>query len=155
MKSPIHLFTAVAIMLATATVAAQVYKWVDKDGNVQYSDAPPPPGATKVEAKKVDAGSSAASTSPASAPSLDDRSKGYDKRRTEAAEKAKKADETRKKDEAAEENCKGAQAALRDLESGRPIRRTNAQGEINVMGDEEREAELAKVRAAAAASCKA
>ena len=42
MKSPVQLFTAVAILLATATVAAQVYKWVDKDGKIQYSDTPPP-----------------------------------------------------------------------------------------------------------------
>jgi hypothetical protein len=153
MKSPIRLFIAIAILLATATVAAQVYKWVDKDGKVQYSDTQPPADATKAEAKKVDSGKASSSASPA-ANTLEDRVKGYDKRRTDAAESAKKAEDERKKDEAAAENCKGAQAALRDLESGRPIRRTNDKGEINVMGDEEREAELAKVRASATASCK-
>ena len=46
MKSPVQLFIAMAILLATATVAAQVYKWVDKDGKVQYTDTPPPASAT-------------------------------------------------------------------------------------------------------------
>ena len=59
MKSPIQFFIAIAILLATATVAAQVYKWVDKDGQVQFTDTPPPPGATKSEAKKVDTGTTA------------------------------------------------------------------------------------------------
>ena len=65
MKSPVQLFTAVAILLATATVAAQVYKWVDKDGKIQYSDTPPPATATKTEAKKVDTSPAAASTAAA------------------------------------------------------------------------------------------
>jgi hypothetical protein len=155
MKSPIQLFIAMAILLATATVAAQVYKWVDKEGHVQYTDAPPPTGASKAEAKKVETGASAASTSATPAPSLQDRAKAYDKRRSDAADVAKKAEEARKKDDDASENCKSARAALRDLESGRPIKRTNDQGEITVMNDEAREAETARVRAAAAASCKA
>ena len=42
MKSPVQLFAAIAIFLATATVAAQVFKWIDKDGKVNFSDTPPP-----------------------------------------------------------------------------------------------------------------
>ena len=155
MKSPMQLFIAIAILLATATVAAQVYKWVDKDGRVQYSDMPPPPGATKAEAKKVETSNAVASTSPTPAKTLQDRTKDYDKRQKDVIESAKKAEETRKKDEIDTENCKAARAALRDLESGRPIRRSDEQGEVNRMTDEDREAELVKVRAAAAASCKA
>jgi len=154
MKSPIQLFVAIAILLATATVAAQVYKWVDKDGKVQYSDMAPPPDATKTEAKKVGAGNAAASTAPAPAKSLEDRAKESDKRRTEANENAKKSEEARAKDEADKENCQIARAALRDLESGRPIRRTNDQGEIVVFSEEQVAAEIAKARAGADASCK-
>ncbi len=154
MKSPIQFFIAIAILLATATVAAQVYKWVDKDGKVQYTDTPPPANASKAEAKKVETGSAATSSSPAPAKSLQDRAKDYDKRRTEAADATKKSEEARKKDEAVAENCKAARAELRDLESGRPIRRTNEKGEITVMSEAERDAELSKVRALAAESCK-
>ena len=47
------------------------------------------------------------------------------------------------------------QGVVRDLETGRPVRRTNEAGETVFMNDEERQAELAKARAAADATCKA
>ncbi|MBL8524734.1 MAG: DUF4124 domain-containing protein [Betaproteobacteria bacterium] len=155
MKSPIQFFAAIAILLATATVAAQVYKWVDKDGKIQYSDTPPPPGATKAEPKKVETGPGAASAAPAPAKSLQDRAQDYDKRKTEAADQAKKAGEAQKKSADNDENCKAARTALQDLESGRPIRRTNEKGELAYMTDEERQAEISRAREVAAASCKA
>ena len=34
----------IALSAALAASAGQVYKWVDEDGNVQYSDQPPPQG---------------------------------------------------------------------------------------------------------------
>ncbi len=47
--------SAVALSLALAsTVNAQaVYRWVDADGRVQYSDTPPPPGTKGVQEKNV------------------------------------------------------------------------------------------------------
>ena len=158
MKSPLRLIIALAILLATATVAAQVYKWVDKDGKVQYSDTPPPPSATKAEAKKVDAVPSAPATTAASAPAagkaLQDRNKDYDKRRADAAEKSKKDDEAQKTAAAEDENCRRASAAVRDLESGRPITKVGDSGEILFVTDEQRQAEIAKARDLAASYCK-
>ena len=156
MKSPIQLFAAIAILLATATVAAQVYKWVDKDGKVQYSDSPPPASATKTEAKKVEIGPiGAPSGTPPAAASLQDRSKDFDKRQKDAADKDKKAQEAEKKAALEAENCKSAQAALRDLESERPLRRSTESGEVLIVSDEERQAGLVRARAAVASSCKA
>lgn len=156
MKSPIQLFAAIAILLATATVAAQVYKWVDKDGKVQYSDSPPPASATKTEAKKVDIGPAVSgnSNAPAAAPSLADRNKDFEKRQKEAADKNKKAEEAAKNAAIEEENCKSAKAALRDFESERPLRRSSESGESVIISDEERQASLARAKAAVASSCK-
>jgi hypothetical protein len=39
--------------LLAAPVQAAVYKWVDAQGRVQYTDTPPPPNARKVEEQKV------------------------------------------------------------------------------------------------------
>lgn len=155
MKSPIQLFIFLAILLATATVAAQVYKWVDKDGKVQYTDTPPPPTATRAETKKVDAPSSgAAVTAPATAKPAPDRVKEFDKRRNEAAEKTKKDSEAQANAEIDAENCRDARTALIDLESGRPINRSNDKGERVFISDEQRQAEITKARAMAAAACK-
>lgn len=49
-------------VLAVAPAGAELYKWVDADGNVHYSDTPPPANAKKAERKKL--------TDKPSAPSL-------------------------------------------------------------------------------------
>ena len=54
---------AVAAMLVAATAGAQMYRWVDKDGKVHYTDTPPP-GATKSVQKRAGA-PAAAETTPA------------------------------------------------------------------------------------------
>ena len=153
MKSPIQLFSALAILLATATVCAQVYKWVDKDGKVQYSDTPPPASVTKSEAKKVDT-TPPVSAGAAPAKSLQERAKDFDKRREDAAEKAKKDEEAQKAADADAEACRDARTALIDLESGRPINRANASGERGFMTDEQRQAEIQKARGIVAQACK-
>ena len=40
---------AVAAMLVAATAGAQMYRWVDKDGKVHYTDAPPPAASKSVQ----------------------------------------------------------------------------------------------------------
>jgi glutaredoxin len=43
-----------AVLLCVGHVyAAQVYRWVDKSGHVQYSDQPPPADAKKAEQRKI------------------------------------------------------------------------------------------------------
>ena len=39
---------ALSLLLAAATAQAQQYRWIDKNGRVQYTDAPPPAGAKDV-----------------------------------------------------------------------------------------------------------
>lgn len=158
MKSPIQLFIALAILLATATVAAQVYKWVDKDGKVQYTDTPPPPGAAKADPKKVETGTSATpAESAAAAPagkSLQERAKDFDKRRSNEADKAKKDAEAEKVAKNNEDVCRQTRASLFDLETGRPIYRFNEKGEREIVGEEQRLADMAKARELIAATCK-
>ncbi len=158
MKSPIQLFVALAVLLACGVVAAQVYKWVDKDGKVQFSDTPPPPSATKDDPKKLAvkpaSGTGSGGASDEGPKSLADRNKEFDKRRTDAATKAKKDGEKAANDAKNDSVCQDATANLAELESGRPMARANAQGERSVMSDEERAAEIAKMREMTAKTCK-
>jgi hypothetical protein len=153
MKSPVQLFIAVAILLATATVAAQVYKWVDKDGKVQYSDTPPPATATKTEAKKLDSAPAPAAVA-APAKSLQDRVKESDKAKATLAEKTKKAEADQQNAEINATNCTNARAAVRELETGRPMVRTSEAGNREYLSDETRQAEMATARKAVADFCK-
>ena len=175
MKTPIQLFVAIAVLLAAATVTAQVYKWVDKDGKVQYTDTPPPadakgtpkkvdtrpasgPAATPAAPAKAapgkDAGKDAAKGAPAKPLTLEERNKESEKRRAEQAEAEKKAGEQAKVDKANQERCKEATRYLRDLETGRTISTTDDAGERKIMDDAARAAEVTRARNAMSESCK-
>ncbi len=158
MKSPIQIFIALAVLLAATVVTAQVYKWVDKDGKVQFTDTPPPPGASKDDPKKLTvkpaSGPGTAAPPATAAKSLNDRNKDFEKRRTDAAAAAKK--DAEKQDIAAKnaEVCQDATANLAELESGRPMGKASANGERSLMSDEERAAQIAKMRDVVSKSCK-
>jgi glutaredoxin len=47
----------VLLLLLPALAQAQVYRWVDETGKVQYSDKPPPPSAKNVQKKSMAGGS--------------------------------------------------------------------------------------------------
>ncbi len=175
MKSPIQIIIAIAVLLAAVTVTAQVYKWVDKDGKVQYSDIPPPPNA-KVDTQKLSTKSASGPAAPEKAlpanakdatkddkgkaatkgapKSLAERVKESDKKREEDAAAAKKAAEDERYAKATEARCKDASRYLADLSSGRPIGGADEKGERKLLDDDARAAEIVRARAAMTESCK-
>jgi len=156
MKSPVQFFAAIAIFLATATVAAQVFKWIDKDGKVNFSDTPPPAEAVKGEAKKLTV--LPAANTPAPAPAkvkiAVDQAKEAEKKKTELADKGKKDETAEQNAKQNEERCKDAKRYLSTLDSGTPIRQSNDAGERVFMNDEQRASETARAKIAATESCK-
>lgn len=50
----IKIILVMVLLAASSTLlAAQLYRWVDEKGNVEWRDTPPPPTAKKVEQRKV------------------------------------------------------------------------------------------------------
>jgi glutaredoxin len=49
----IPVLALVLSMLALPVTAAQLYRWVDEKGNVEWRDTPPPPTARKVEQRNI------------------------------------------------------------------------------------------------------
>ena len=49
----IAIFSALAILSAAPAGAAQLYRWVDEKGSVEYRDTPPPSSAKKVEQRSL------------------------------------------------------------------------------------------------------
>lgn len=45
-----HLLLTLPLLFATSNISAEMYKWVDKEGNISYSDIPPFKGAQELEA---------------------------------------------------------------------------------------------------------
>jgi hypothetical protein len=54
---------SLAALLTFAPAQAQQYRWIDRNGNVQFTDTPPPPGAKSV--RKLDGGVPPSAASPA------------------------------------------------------------------------------------------
>jgi hypothetical protein len=141
-----------AATLAFAAMAlAQQYRWVDKDGRVQYGDVPPP----GVSASRL--------KGPAAAPAAEPKTKGtltpaeqeaaFRKRQQEAEKDRDKQAQTEQQAQAKRDNCARAQENLRMLESGQRITRTDAKGERYYLEDTQVAQEAAKARQVVQASC--
>jgi Domain of unknown function (DUF4124) len=151
------LVATIILALLSLTVGAQVYRWVDKDGKVQYSDQPPPPGAGKAEATRINS-SSPAPSAPAPAKPADkagDKSadKGKDAGKVVDAQKSSEADKAKQAKEM-ETFCNDQRGNLRMLQDGGRISRTSADGERSYMSDEQIAAEIARTQATIAERCK-
>lgn len=132
----IPILLALVLSIAAGDAAAQMYKWIDKDGKVRYGDTPPP-GVKKSSIKAPPPG-----PAPAAPAAKADAKNGKSGPLTPAEQEQafrkrqadeKKAEEKAEKDGAAKaekaQNCARAQENLRTLQSGQRIARTSANGE--------------------------
>jgi hypothetical protein len=153
------LLTLLAIAFAAAA-SAQTYKWVDRNGKVEYGDTPPG-DATSVTRLKTPSGGAA--TAPAAAPEGKKDAAAKEKALTpeQAFQKRQqdrdKADQTAEKERAKTEekraNCEQAQANLRQLQSGQRMWTVNAAGERIFMDDDQRAAQSDRAQQAASRWC--
>jgi hypothetical protein len=147
----------VASLAFTASAAAQ-YKWVDKEGRVQYGDTPPPgvkyqplrpspaPVPQPVAADKKGDGKKGPLTSAEKDAELRKRQQEGEQERQKQAKAQREAEEKR-------DNCARANEYVRTLESGQRISSTDAKGERYFMEDAQRSQETAKARQSAQQWC--
>ena len=138
---------ALALLLLAATIAAgaeaALYKWTDAKGRVVYSDQPPL-GDVKSERLR----GAPPPANPNAAKELAQREAEFRKRQDEAAKAEAKAAKDHATSAAHAENCAQMQAELKELtESQLAIYRYNEKGEREIMGDDARAKERAKVNA--------
>src|SRR5688572_26689434 len=134
----------VALLFAAAGASAQQYKWVDRNGRVQYGDVPPPGAdATRL---RVPSGSSAPEPAPR-------RGNPGEQDKREAAGKEPEKQASAEELQAKKENCARAQGSLRQLESGQRIGGIDAKGERYYLDEAQLAQETAKVRQAVQEWC--
>jgi len=153
----------VAVLVACATpVSAQLYKWTDANGRVQYSDRPPPSGArseivspqagsgTGANAGGAPSSSSASGSTPpgAKAPlSYAEKDQAFRKRQIEQEEarqkQAKADDEAKRRTQA----CSNARSRLAGLDAGGRQVRFDEKGERQFLDEAQIEREKAAARA--------
>jgi hypothetical protein len=138
-------------LLPVAGSAQQLYRWVDKDGTVRYSDQPPPAG---VSSRTLNVPGSAAPAAGNAAPagaapsSLEEKEKAFQKRMEEQKKADEKAAAAAKDEQAKAQNCSQARETLATLQSGRRILRTTPQGEQYYVDDAQRATETQQAQKA-------
>ena len=119
---------AVALLAGTygAAASAALYKWTDANGRAVYSDQPPLNAAKELAQREAE----------------------FKKRQADAAKAEEKAGKDRDTAEKRVEACAQAKGQLRQLaESQLAIYRYNEKGEREVMDDDARAREVAKINA--------
>jgi hypothetical protein len=145
------------------------WKWLDTNGNAQYSDRPPPNGtpdskilqrpnansravvvtSPAASAPGVAASAAAAPALKASEPELEAKRK---KVEDDKAAKAKVDAERQAKLRA--ENCTRAKSQAAGLDQGLRVARVNEKGEREILDDQQRADESSRARAIIASDCK-
>jgi len=167
MKQPARLLAALAAgaLLAAPGVAQQLYKYVDKDGRVQYSDRPPAGGqkAEKVTGSRVGTVSGGTSTAAAAAGDAAKASgpktpaeleQDFRKRQSDAADKARKDEKLAEDRRAQDESCAEARRQLAGLQAGGRAARLNEQGERIFLDDDAIRQETERYQREIANSCR-
>ncbi|WP_233584885.1 DUF4124 domain-containing protein [Aquabacterium soli] len=155
-----------AALVALPTQAAMQWKWRDAQGQVQYSDRPPPPGVLDKDILKRPSGSARATqalpSAPEAAPSAaplpglkaSDPALEARKRKADAEKEATQKAEEAKQAKTRSENCERARSYQRTLDSGMRVARTSASGEREVLDDKGRAEEDARNRDVIKSNCK-
>lgn len=153
-------FLLMALLLAAAGASAQQYKWVDRNGRVQYGDRPPPgvsatplrrPSGTAAPAPAApDAGAAAKKGGPLTPAEQEAE---FRKRREEAEKDRQKQAKASEEAAAKKENCAIARSQLQTMESGQRIARTDAKGERYFLEEAQIAQEAARARQAVQQWC--
>ncbi|MFM2118839.1 MAG: hypothetical protein RL722_307 [Pseudomonadota bacterium] len=179
-RPPCRPLLLVACLLATLTwalPASAQWKWRDAQGQIQYSDRPPPASIPDKNVLQRPGGAggvvllplqtSATAAAKAAADSAASAASAADLRRKAGVAKADAEEAARRNLEAAQrqradelaarsraENCQLARDQIRLLQDGARMARLNARGEREVLDDQQRAIEMERARSIAASDCR-
>ena len=141
MPGPTLRFAVLAAALVALPAGAQLYKWTDANGRVQYSDKPPPAGARgqTVQGNNISTvpGTSGGGAAASAPKTTADREQEFRKRQAEQEEAQKKAMKTAEEQRAKQANCQAAQRQLTALQSGQRMAAFDEKGERRFLEDAE------------------
>jgi hypothetical protein len=133
------------------SAVAEVYRWVDADGQVHYGERPPPQGARRIELPATTESDLEPDREAADRRARQQRlldAYEYERERKEAA--AAEAARSRQADAA---RCADLQQRWRRLSFGGPVYYRRADGDRDYLSDEQREAAKERLRPAYRAAC--
>lgn len=139
---------AAALLLSAIPAAAALYKWVDANGRVTYSDQPPP---ANVKAETVSAPTSA--TNPDAVKEMASQELDLKKRQVQRAEEQKRAAQARIDEANRQQFCVEARSQIRMYDSDLLLRRVNEQGEPVYMDESMKRKEKERLEAIVRDQC--
>lgn len=147
-----------AAALAALPAGAQLYKWTDANGRVQYSDKPPPSGqkatamsrATMAPAPGAGDGASAGAAEKTTA----EREQDFRKRQAEQQEAQKKQDQVAEERRVNQANCDSAQKQFAAMQAGQRLVTFDAKGERQFLDDAQTQQAMQKAQQDVAKYCK-
>lgn len=142
------------LLVCTSSFAA-ISKWVDSDGQVHYSDQPPPSDVRQKTLRADHGGEDSQSASSAAAPkTLAEREAELRKSALAKKEAADKAAQKQAAAAAQQANCTNAQQSLKALQSGIRMAEIGANGEAGYLDDNQRAQRVAKAQSDISTYCK-
>ena len=151
MAFAVPLLALSAVFLPALSAHAQLYKWVDASGHVQYSDKPPTGVSAepvKSHISSVQSGSAGHQETPA------DREQAFRKRQTDAQDAAKKQDAEAQHQQELREACANARSRVAAMEAGGRQVRFDANGERHYLDDDQISHEKERAQQDASKYCK-
>jgi hypothetical protein len=170
-----------AALLQVSLPAHAQWKWRDDLGRLHYSDQPPPPNVPSSRIMAIPGKATSAAMTGAAAPKANadaskanadaskanadaskaspgpktwaERSMEIRKRDAQREAEGRKEEELARQAAALGQVCEGMRAEARTLESGMRLARVNAQGEQEIVSEEERTARLQSLRKDLQANC--
>jgi hypothetical protein len=147
--------TLLGCLLITANAYAGVYKWVDSNGGVHYSDQPnPSPGTKQLNLPPSPTSPVSADSNDSGPKSLADKEMEFRKRRAAAEEAQKKAEQAQKDAKQKEANCAQAKSNLGLLQQGGRVATVNEKGERVYLDDQGRQNAIDRAKADVNTWCK-
>lgn len=150
------------LAVAFALPVQAQWKWRDKNGQMQYSDLPPPVGTpdadilqrpAPVAPRPAAVAASGASSAPLLTPKTGDPELEAKRKKAEQDEAARKKAEEARNAAARADNCARAQVQLKAIDDGQRLSRINANGEREVLDDKGRAEEAQRMRSLISADC--
>lgn len=123
-------------LICCSAAAQQIYQWTDERGRTQYGQLPPANAAYRQLDIRAPAPIGGELRAPASSPTTADR--------TDAARTSE--EHAREQAQATQAMCKQLEKDLTTLENNPRLRRTNADGEVERIGEDERQQLIAQTR---------
>lgn len=153
-----HKLLLLALACTWSVGALAQWQWIDKDGRKVFSDRPPPQDVPDSKVLKQPRFTPRAPAAPAAAASTAGTGKDKElekkKAQAEADEAAKQKAAEAKQAAARADNCNRAKEAKAVFETGKPMRKPDAQGELVFLDEAGRAAELRRIQSIIDADCK-